>query len=122
MGSIRLFDVSEDRGPLDPSWIVRWDDRLATPIDPNKRISELNILLEDDHYESQRVNVQAVISMYEQHILPDPNECLVHIQDGKIVPLDNLDLNRKPYWTEVFAHFTLSVDNYLIYSRVMGYN
>ena len=85
MGSIRLFDISEDRGPFDPSWIVSWDHRLAIPTDPDKRISELSVLLEDDRYENQRVNLQAAISMYQQHILLDSVKRLVHIQDGKVV-------------------------------------
>ncbi|KAM5494877.1 hypothetical protein MaudMau93_000175 [Microsporum audouinii] len=44
--------------------------------------------------EPQKINLQAAIDLYHRKELPGP---IIIIQDGKVVPLANLDI-RRPWW------------------------
>jgi hypothetical protein len=99
-----VFSLLEDRGPLDPSWIIRKE--YQPPLHIETRIQELELFLKDDNYNSQHVNIKAVITMYEEGVLPDVEKYgrLVHIQAGKIVPREDVDLTnlvKTPNWIEV---------------------
>jgi hypothetical protein len=98
MDPIHIFRLNEERGRLDPSWVVRYPRNPE--IDSAKRIDELRALLERSGYEDQRVNIEAAISMYKRGFLPDPSNTLVKIQDGAIV--SELVTGRQ-YWIEVYS-------------------
>ncbi|KAM5477076.1 hypothetical protein MauCBS54593_000347 [Microsporum audouinii] len=49
--------------------------------------------------EPQKINLQAAIDLYHRKELPGP---IIIIQDGKVVPLANLDI-RRPWWGEGYG-------------------
>jgi hypothetical protein len=116
MDPIHIFRLNEERGRLDPSWVVRYPRNPG--IDSAKRIDELRVLLERSGYEDQRVNIEAAISMYKRGVLPDPSNTLVKIQDGAII--SELVTGRQ-YWIEVYSiHY--NYERWLTCIRVMRAN
>ncbi|KAG5288179.1 hypothetical protein I7I48_10333 [Histoplasma ohiense] len=61
------------------------------------RIAELQAKIDDPATrETQKINLQTAIKLYHQKELPGR---LKRIQDGKVVPLKDIDF-RRPHWTE----------------------
>jgi len=76
------------------------DPSLPPPsIDPKQRISELQAILELEEDKEQKINIEAVIAMYRNGVLPDPVKSFIEIQDGVIV--DRPKAGKKS-WAEGF--------------------
>jgi hypothetical protein len=77
------------------------DPSLPPPsIDPKQRISELQAILELEEDKEQKINIEAVIAMYRNGVLPDPVKSFIEIQDGVIV--DRPKAGKKS-WAEVYS-------------------
>lgn len=96
--NIKLFNLDENRGPMDRSMIT---EAPRVPFDVDGRIAKLRSYL-NEYLQNQTKNIRTAIRLWKEGKLPskwiDPVLC---IQDGVVVPIQELQVLGKPYWMEV---------------------
>ena len=90
--------VFQRRKTIDPSWMDQPVPRHY--FDVNKRIEQLRSYMDREMHRNQIDDIQATIRLYEEGVLEGIWGTNVIIQNGAIVPLESLQLD-KPYWIEV---------------------